>query len=121
MKNGSGLYDSNRFSAEQIAMVLRAAMRDFRIASEFLASLAVGGADGTLAHRMSGSAAERFVRAKTGTLANVSCLSGIVGAPGGKPLVFSILMNDTPSPAARAAQDRFTATLVGYLDPTLYK
>jgi hypothetical protein len=30
-------------------------------------------------------------------------------------------MNDTPSPAARAAQDRFTATLVGYLDPTLYK
>jgi D-alanyl-D-alanine carboxypeptidase/D-alanyl-D-alanine-endopeptidase (penicillin-binding protein 4) len=121
MKNGSGLYDSNRFSAEQIATVLRAAMRDFRIASEFLASLAVGGADGTLAHRMSGSAAERFVRAKTGTLANISCLSGIAGAPGSKPLVFSILMNDTTSPAARAAQDRFTATLVGYLDPTLFK
>jgi D-alanyl-D-alanine carboxypeptidase/D-alanyl-D-alanine-endopeptidase (penicillin-binding protein 4) len=122
MKNGSGLYDSNRFSAEQIAGVLRAAMRDFRIASEFLASLAVGGADGTLAHRMAGSAAERFVRAKTGTLANVSCLSGIVGAPGNKPLIFSILMNETPSAAAaRAAQDRITATLVGYLDPSLFK
>jgi serine-type D-Ala-D-Ala carboxypeptidase/endopeptidase (penicillin-binding protein 4) len=122
MKNGSGLYDSNRFSAEQIAMVLRAAMRDFRIASEFLASLAVGGADGTLAHRMAGSAAERFVRAKTGTLANISCLSGIVGAPGSKPLVFSILMNETPSPAAaRSAQDRITATLVTYLDSTLSK
>jgi D-alanyl-D-alanine carboxypeptidase/D-alanyl-D-alanine-endopeptidase (penicillin-binding protein 4) len=122
MKNGSGLYDSNRFSAEQIALVLRAAMRDFRIASEFLASLAVGGADGTLAHRMAGSAAERFVRAKTGTLANTSCLSGIVGAPGSKPLIFSILMNETPSPAAaRTAQDRITATLVTYLDPTLGK
>jgi len=122
MKNGSGLYDSNRFSAEQISLVLRAAMRDFRIASEFLASLAVGGADGTLAHRMNGSAAERFVRAKTGTLANVSCLSGIVGAPGSKPLVFSILMNDTPSSTvARAAQDRITETLVTYLDPTLAK
>jgi D-alanyl-D-alanine carboxypeptidase/D-alanyl-D-alanine-endopeptidase (penicillin-binding protein 4) len=122
MKNGSGLYDSNRFSAEQIALVLRAALRDFRIASEFLASLAVGGADGTLAHRMAGSAAERFVRAKTGTLANVSCLSGIVGAPGSKPLVFSILMNETPSPvAARAAQDLITATLVTYLDPSLAK
>jgi D-alanyl-D-alanine carboxypeptidase/D-alanyl-D-alanine-endopeptidase (penicillin-binding protein 4) len=119
MKNGSGLYDSNRFSAAQITTVLRAAMRDFRIASEFLASLAVGGADGTLAHRMSGSLAERFVRAKTGTLANVSCLSGIAGAPGSKPLIFSILMNDTPSLPARAAQDRFTAMLVGYLDPTL--
>jgi serine-type D-Ala-D-Ala carboxypeptidase/endopeptidase (penicillin-binding protein 4) len=122
MKNGSGLYDSNRFSAEQMAVILRAAMRDFRIASEFLASLAVGGADGTLAHRMSGSAAERFVRAKTGTLANVSCLSGIVGAPSSKPLIFSILINDVPSPlAARAAQDLATATLVTYLDPTLAK
>ncbi len=122
MKNGSGLYDSNRFSAEQIAMILRAALRDFRIASEFLASLAVGGADGTLAHRMAGSAAERFVRAKTGTLANVSCLSGIVGAPNSRPLIFSILINDVASPlAARAAQDNITATLVTYLDPALGK
>lgn len=120
MKNGSGLYDSNRFSAEQMTLILRAAMRDFRIASEFLSSLAVGGADGTLAHRMSGSPAERFVRAKTGTLANVSCLSGIVGAPSSKPLIFSILINDVASPlAARAAQDVVTATLVTYLDPTL--
>ena len=120
MKNGSGLYDSNRFSAEQIALVLRAAMRDFRMASEFLASLAVGGADGTLAHRMAGSASERYVRAKTGTLASVSCLSGIVGAPGSKPLIFSILMNEVPSPiAARTAQDRITATLVAFLDPSL--
>ena len=122
MKNGSGLYDSSRFSAEQIALVLRAAMRDFRIASEFLASLAVAGADGTLAHRMAGSASERFVRAKTGTLANVSCLSGLVGAPGSKPLIFSILMNEVPSAiAARAAQDRITATLVAFLDPSLAK
>jgi D-alanyl-D-alanine carboxypeptidase/D-alanyl-D-alanine-endopeptidase (penicillin-binding protein 4) len=122
MKNGSGLYDSNRFSAEQIAVILRAALRDFRIASEFLASLAVGGADGTLARRMSGSAADRFVRAKTGTLANVSCLSGIVGAPGSRPLIFSILVNDVASPvAARAAQDQVTATLVMYLDPALAK
>lgn len=122
MKNGSGLYDSNRFSAEQITLVLRAAMRDFRIASEFLASLSVSGADGTLAHRMAGSASDRYVRAKTGTLANVSCLSGLVGAPGSKPLIFSILMNDVSSPiAARAAQDRITATLVTFLDPSLAK
>lgn len=118
MKNGSGLYDSNRLSSEQLALVLRAAMRDFRIASEFLASLAVSGADGTLAHRMGGSLSERYVRAKTGTLTNVSCLSGVAGAPGSKPLIFSILMNDIASPlVARAAQDRITAFLVAYLDP----
>jgi hypothetical protein len=43
MQNGSGLYDSNRFSAEQIVTILRAASRDFRISAEFLASLAVAG------------------------------------------------------------------------------
>jgi len=120
MHNGSGLYDSNRFSAEQIATVVRAAMRDFRISGEFLASLAVSGADGTLANRMTGSAAERYVRAKTGTLAKVSCLSGVAGAPGQKPLVFSFLMNDLRSPVeARALQDQATELLVGFLDPTL--
>jgi D-alanyl-D-alanine carboxypeptidase/D-alanyl-D-alanine-endopeptidase (penicillin-binding protein 4) len=118
MANGSGLYDSNRFSAEQIATVLRAAMRDFRIAGEFLASLSVAGADGTLAQRMAGTVAERYVRAKTGTLANVSCLSGVAGAPGQKPVVFSILMNDVASPyEARAIQDRAAELLVTFLEP----
>jgi D-alanyl-D-alanine carboxypeptidase/D-alanyl-D-alanine-endopeptidase (penicillin-binding protein 4) len=118
MVNGSGLYDSNRFSAEQITQVLRAAMRDFRIAGEFLASLSVAGADGTLAQRMAGTIAERYVRAKTGTLANVSCLSGVAGAPGQKPLVFSILMNDVGSPfEARAIQDRAVEIIVSYLEP----
>jgi D-alanyl-D-alanine carboxypeptidase/D-alanyl-D-alanine-endopeptidase (penicillin-binding protein 4) len=119
MANGSGLYDSNRFSAEQIASVLRAAMRDFRIAGEFMASLSVAGADGTLAQRMAGTVAERYVRAKTGTLAGVSCLSGIAGAPGQKPVVFSILMNDVPNPfEARLIQDRAAELLVSYLEPS---
>jgi len=48
MINGSGLYDSNRFTAEQITAVMRASLRDFRVASEYLSSLAVAGTDGTL-------------------------------------------------------------------------
>jgi D-alanyl-D-alanine carboxypeptidase/D-alanyl-D-alanine-endopeptidase (penicillin-binding protein 4) len=118
MTNGAGLYDSNRFTAEQLATVLRAAMRDFRIAGEFLASLSVAGADGTLGQRMAGTVAERYVRAKTGTLANVSCLSGIAGAPGQKPVVFSMLMNDVPNPLeARVVQDRAAEILVSFLEP----
>ncbi len=117
MQNGSGLYDSNRFSAEQIVAVLRAAARDFRISAEFLASLAVAGTDGTIAHRMGGTLAERYVRAKTGTLANVSCLSGFAGSPGHTPLVFSIIVNDVPSATdARRAQDRAAEILVAYLE-----
>ena len=117
MKNGSGLYDSNRFSAAQIATILRAAAHDFRISAEFLASLAVAGTDGTIAHRMGATLAERYVRAKTGTLANVSCLSGFAGSPGHLPLVFSILVNDVGNPNdARRAQDRAAEILVAYLE-----
>jgi D-alanyl-D-alanine carboxypeptidase/D-alanyl-D-alanine-endopeptidase (penicillin-binding protein 4) len=116
MKNGSGLYDSNRFSAEQIVTILRAASRDFRISAEFLASLAVAGTDGTIAHRMGGTLAERYVRAKTGTLATVSCLSGFAGSPGKMPIVFSILVNDASPVEARRAQDRAAELLVAYLE-----
>ena len=117
MQNGSGLYDSNRFSAEQMVTILRAASRDFRISAEFMASLAVAGTDGTIAHRMGGTLAERYVRAKTGTLATVSCLSGFAGSPGHTPLAFSIIVNDTPSATdARRAQDRAAEILVAYLE-----
>ncbi|HVZ89860.1 MAG TPA: D-alanyl-D-alanine carboxypeptidase/D-alanyl-D-alanine-endopeptidase [Polyangia bacterium] len=117
MMNGSGLYDSNRFSAAEIATILRAAAHDFRISAEFLASLAIAGTDGTIAHRMGATLAERYVRAKTGTLANVSCLSGFAGSPGHLPLVFSILVNDVGNPNdARRAQDRAAEILVAYLE-----
>lgn len=118
MTNGSGLYDSNRFSATQIVAILRTAYRDFRWAADFVGSLSVAGADGTIGHRMEGSPAERYVRAKTGTLAGVSCLSGYAGAPGHLPLVFSVLMNELPeaaTPEARHAQDAIAEALVAFL------
>jgi D-alanyl-D-alanine carboxypeptidase/D-alanyl-D-alanine-endopeptidase (penicillin-binding protein 4) len=118
MTNGSGLYDSNRFSATQMVVILRSAYRDFRFAADFVGSLALAGADGTIGHRMAGSPAERYVRAKTGTLSGVSCLSGYAGAPGRLPLAFSILMNDlgeAGTQEARRAQDAIAETLVQYL------
>jgi len=117
MMNGSGLYDSNRFTPEQMVTVLRGAMRDFRISAEFMASLAIAGTDGTIGHRMAGTLAERFVRAKTGTLASASCLSGFAGSPGHPPLVFSILMNDVAGTGdARLAQDRAAELLVAFIE-----
>lgn len=117
MTNGSGLYDSNRFSAEQIVMVLRGALRDFRISAEFMSSLAIAGTDGTMGHRMGNTPAERFVRGKTGTLVGTSALSGFAGSPGHLPLIFSILMNDVPlATDARRAQDRIAELLVAYIE-----
>jgi serine-type D-Ala-D-Ala carboxypeptidase/endopeptidase (penicillin-binding protein 4) len=117
MTNGSGLYDSNRFSPAQLTTILRAAARDFRLSAEFLSSLAVAGTDGTIAHRMGGTLAERYVRGKTGTLAGVSCLSGFAGSPGRVPLIFSVLINDVSNAAeARRVQDRVAELLVAYLE-----
>ncbi len=118
MTNGSGLYDSNRFSPAQIVQLLRTAYHDFRFAADFVGSLSLAGADGTIGHRMNGSSAQRYVRAKTGTLEGVSCLSGYAGAPGRVPLAFSVLMNQVPESAvgdARRAQDEIAEALVTYL------
>jgi D-alanyl-D-alanine carboxypeptidase/D-alanyl-D-alanine-endopeptidase (penicillin-binding protein 4) len=118
MINGSGLYASNLFSPTQLVTLLRVAYKDFRFAADFIGSLSLAGADGTIGHRMEGGLAERYVRAKTGTLAGVSCLAGYAGAPGHAPLAFAILMNDVPDPAtqrARKAQDAIAEALVSYL------
>jgi D-alanyl-D-alanine carboxypeptidase/D-alanyl-D-alanine-endopeptidase (penicillin-binding protein 4) len=118
MVNGSGLYDSNRFSPVQLVKLLDTAYKDFRFAADFIGSLALAGADGTIGHRMEGGLAERFVRGKTGTLEGVSCLAGYAGAPGHAPLSFAIFMNDLTGPAtpvARAAQDKIAEALVAYV------
>jgi D-alanyl-D-alanine carboxypeptidase/D-alanyl-D-alanine-endopeptidase (penicillin-binding protein 4) len=118
MTNGSGLYNSNLFTPAQLTTLLRVAYKDFRFAADFIGSLALAGADGTIGHRMEGGLAERYVRAKTGTLAGVSCLAGYAGAPGHAPLAFAIFMNDVPEPAtpqARRAQDGIAEVLVAYL------
>lgn len=117
MMNGSGLFDSNRFTAQQVVTLLSAAYRDFRISADFVGSLAVAGADGTIAHRMTGTA-ERFVRAKTGTLNGVTCLSGFAGGPAKPnqaprvPLVFSILINEEDTVQAKRLQDGIVEALV---------
>ena len=119
--NGSGLYDSNRFTALQMARVVRAGALDFRTGSDFLAMLAVAGADGTLGSRMEGTAAERYVRGKTGTLKGTSCLTAVAGNATGRQLVFSVLLNDIPEQgdagrAARSLQDELAQTVVLYLE-----
>lgn len=92
MTNGSGLYDTNRITATQLTTLLLRVHRDFRIAGDFLASLAIAGADGTMRSRLQDSPAQRFVRAKTGTLDEVSALAGYAGAVGKSPIVFAILV-----------------------------
>jgi serine-type D-Ala-D-Ala carboxypeptidase/endopeptidase (penicillin-binding protein 4) len=99
MKNGSGLNDTNRFSARQVVTLLRHVYGRFPLAAEYLASLPVAGRDGTIRWRMEGTEAQGRLRAKTGTLENVTSLSGYVETAAHQTLAFSVLVNDYPGRA----------------------
>ena len=103
--NGSGLYDTNRYTPAQMTMLLRKMWSDFRYHADFVASLSVMGIDGTGRSRLQDPSAERWIRVKTGTLDGVSALSGYVGAPGREPIVFSVLFNDLPKGGTSRARD----------------
>jgi D-alanyl-D-alanine carboxypeptidase/D-alanyl-D-alanine-endopeptidase (penicillin-binding protein 4) len=116
--NGSGLFDATAVSAKQVTTVLRAAHRDFRVGPDLLASLPVGGVDGTLAKRWHGRPAAGRVRAKTGTLDKVTALAGYVAIDSEHPVGFAILVNDIPPgqrASARTAADEILEALVAYL------
>jgi D-alanyl-D-alanine carboxypeptidase/D-alanyl-D-alanine-endopeptidase (penicillin-binding protein 4) len=116
--NGSGLYDTNRVTAGQLAKLLAAVDGDDRIRPDFLASLSIMGVDGTTRRRNRDGSAAQWVRAKTGTLDGVSCLSGYVSGRGRRPIAFSILFNgvsEGKTAGARAVQDRITELLARHV------
>jgi len=112
--DGSGLSPDNRVSSNILARILLATRNDFQAAPEFMASLPIGGIDGTLDHRMMGGPATRKIRAKTGFINGVSSLSGYAWNENGRLLVFSILVNDAGGGLGDVIRsvDRFCSTLV---------
>jgi D-alanyl-D-alanine carboxypeptidase/D-alanyl-D-alanine-endopeptidase (penicillin-binding protein 4) len=109
VKNGSGLFDANRVTAWSTTQLLRTAIRDTSIASDFVAQLATGGVDGTLRGRFRSWSSKGAVRAKTGTLNSVAALSGYVLAPPGRdPVAFSIFVTEISGKvsAARPLMDK---------------
>jgi D-alanyl-D-alanine carboxypeptidase/D-alanyl-D-alanine-endopeptidase (penicillin-binding protein 4) len=104
MKNGSGLNDTNRFSARQLVTILRAMWARFPVSAEYVVSLPVAARDGTIRWRMEGTEAAGRLRAKTGTLESVTTLSGFVESAGHRTLAFAILVNDFSGRASSATR-----------------
>jgi D-alanyl-D-alanine carboxypeptidase/D-alanyl-D-alanine-endopeptidase (penicillin-binding protein 4) len=77
----------------------------------FSLSLPIPGVDGTLYKRMRGTAASKRCHAKTGTLSNVSTLSGYCTTGSGHQIAFSILQNRVWPGGAHSAQDAIVTTV----------
>jgi D-alanyl-D-alanine carboxypeptidase/D-alanyl-D-alanine-endopeptidase (penicillin-binding protein 4) len=112
MQNGAGLSRDERASAELLVDVLRAAYSS-PYAPEFIASLSLGGIDGTTRGRF-GHAGESLMHVKTGRLDHVSALAGYVHAASGKTYVLAAIMNSED--AHRGPGQEFEEAVVRWIE-----
>jgi serine-type D-Ala-D-Ala carboxypeptidase/endopeptidase (penicillin-binding protein 4) len=92
LDNGAGLSRDERASVALFGSVLRAAYRS-AYAPEFIASLSLGGLDGTTRGRFDEHSGEGLMHVKTGRLDHVSALAGYVHAPNGRVYAVAVIMN----------------------------
>ncbi|MFK7962148.1 MAG: D-alanyl-D-alanine carboxypeptidase/D-alanyl-D-alanine-endopeptidase [Phycisphaerales bacterium] len=106
ISDGSGLSRSNAVPPSLLTAWLRSFDTDEELGPIFRASLATPGNSGTLARRLPRLPSGITLRAKTGFINNVSCLSGYVEGPTGT-LCFSVMVNDFKRTAgpAKSLQD----------------
>jgi D-alanyl-D-alanine carboxypeptidase/D-alanyl-D-alanine-endopeptidase (penicillin-binding protein 4) len=107
--DGSGLSRLDRLTPRALAAILLALWADSELRPVLWDSLPVAGRSGTMERRLDRRPAYGAVRAKTGTTAVASSLSGFVR----HRYAFSILQNGSPVSTdwARRAQDRFVLAL----------
>jgi D-alanyl-D-alanine carboxypeptidase/D-alanyl-D-alanine-endopeptidase (penicillin-binding protein 4) len=116
--DGSGLSALNRVSARTFVHLL-AFMQSSAMWESYWFTLPEAGARDGL-RRMGRTAAERNLRAKTGTINHVSALSGYVRAANGERLAFSIMSNNVPSTwKAKRIEDAIGVRLAGFTRPGL--
>jgi D-alanyl-D-alanine carboxypeptidase/D-alanyl-D-alanine-endopeptidase (penicillin-binding protein 4) len=116
--NGSGLFQGNQVTTELLSQLLLTVYRNPALRDDFVAALAVGGVDGTLAQRFRSLPLPRIVRAKTGTLDDVIALSGyVLGPTPERAYVFSYLANGVSGkhPQARGLVDQIVEALAAQL------
>lgn len=113
--DGSGLSRMNLVSPRSFTALLSYIYRsDFK--KEFEESLAKPGGNGTLKRRMRHTLAEKNVRAKTGTMNNVSTICGFVTTRDKEELAFSIMMNNqtVPTNLSQNLQDLILMRLASF-------
>ena len=103
-RDGSGLSRNDYLSADALVATLAAAWASPTLGGPLKAALPVAGADGTLGRRLRGTAGERRVFAKTGSMSNVRSLAGYVDTLAGETLAFAVMTNGFDTRAAEIDQ-----------------
>ncbi len=101
--NGSGLSRQAKLTPSALTAVLVDMTRDPKVGSEFVATLSIGGVDGTLWRRLRDEPGR--VRGKTGTLDGVHCLAGYLDADNGRRYAFAFLTNWSNSTRTSSVRD----------------
>lgn len=99
--DGSGLSRQNLVTPSAVVRLFTFMGKQSKYSTIWRNSLTIGAVDGTLLRRFSGTKAAANVRGKTGTIAQVSALSGYVTTAGGEELVFSLIVNGVPETRLR--------------------
>lgn len=101
--DGSGLSRHNLITPAAVVTLYTYMAKQSKYSQAWRESLTIGGVDGTLTNRFKGTAAAGNIRGKTGTIDQVSALSGYITTAGGEQLVLSLLVNGVPTPRDRIA------------------
>jgi serine-type D-Ala-D-Ala carboxypeptidase/endopeptidase (penicillin-binding protein 4) len=92
----------NLTTAEQLVVLLTDLYNDKGIQPIFLNALPQAGISGSLKDRMKKTSLEKKVFAKTGTMHDISSLSGYLINTNSKTLIFSIIINGINTPISKA-------------------
>jgi D-alanyl-D-alanine carboxypeptidase/D-alanyl-D-alanine-endopeptidase (penicillin-binding protein 4) len=113
--DGSGLSRHNLVTPSTLVHLYRYMALQSPQSNAWMNSLTIGGIDGTLRNRFKGTTAMDNARGKTGTINQVSALSGYVTSASGEKFVFSILVNGIPDASLRVSTiDEMVMALAGY-------
>jgi len=113
--DGSGLSRHNLITTSALVALYTYMGKQSRYSAIWRDSLPISGVDGTLRNRMKGTPAAGNVRAKTGTIDQVSALTGYLTTAGGEPLIFSIVVNGIPLGSLRTSTiDAIVLDLVNF-------
>jgi D-alanyl-D-alanine carboxypeptidase/D-alanyl-D-alanine-endopeptidase (penicillin-binding protein 4) len=104
LENGSGLSRVERISAASMAALLQAAWRS-AVMPEFLSSLPVVAADGTMRKRMRGERIAGQAHIKTGLLVDARTMAGFVLDQAGRRHVVVMFVNHPNAPQTDAAHE----------------